>query len=271
MVDLLNDMEDTVMEAILEERPVKRRFTAHRRDQLVQMVQASGYLSVNDAAKALDVSAETIRKDIISLDKEGLLQRSRGGALPVSEVHESPLNQKINNARPEKSVIADHVASVIPGGSSLILDAGSTTYAAAVALSHMSGLTIFTNSITAIEALSQSDNEVFVLGGHVRKNSQALVGDWPLSQLLTVQADIGLIGADGVGSPAGPTINSYEEVAIKRGIIKAAQRRILLADKTKFAHVGSFKFCTWDDIDLLVTNEGADTQAIKGLVNVEFA
>lgn len=258
------------MEATAEERPIKRRFTAHRRDELVQMVQASGYISVNNASKALDVSAETIRKDIIALDKAGLLQRSRGGALPVSEVHESPLTQKINTARKEKGIIAEYVASMIPAGSSVILDAGSTTYEIAVRLARLSGFTIFTNSVSAISVLSQSDNEVFVLGGHVRKNSQALVGPWPSSQLLTVHADIGLVGVDGLGSPTGPTINSYEEVAVKRSIINATNRCILPADAHKFGVAGSFKFCDWSDVDLVVTNAGADAHSVDSLVKVEY-
>lgn len=258
------------MTTTADSKAPQKRFTAQRRDRIVQLVQENGFLSAPDAAQLLGVSSETIRKDIIELDREGLIRRSRGGAMPVNVVRESPLVRKRTNYPEEKVAIARAAVDTIPAGSSVILDAGSTIYAAAKCIARRSDLCVFTNSIVAIDVLSESDNEVFILGGRVRKSSLAIVGDWPKNELASISADYALLGADSVGSANGPSTNSYEEVAIKRSIIASAKRKILLADKSKFQLTGSFKFCSWDTIDEVVTNEGADVGVMDEIVPITY-
>lgn len=251
--------------------PVKRRFTAKRRERLVQMAQDDGYISASDAAGVLDVSLETIRKDIIFLDEQGLLRRSHGGAFPAVDVRERPLAKKSARFLAEKRAIARCVNEMIPDGASVVLDAGSTVFEVAALLAQRSGLTIFTNSLVAIAPLASSENELFILGGHVRKTSGAIVGDWPQTELATIQADIAVIGADSASSPSGPSVNSYEEVAVKNCIVRASRTRILVADSSKLTTSGSFRMCPWDDLDTLVTNKGADASPIDAFVHIVTA
>lgn len=253
---------------------MQKRFTAQRREQLAQMVLEKGHVAVTDAANALSVSTETIRKDIIELDKLGLVMKSRGGAMRVNGVQEKPLVKKSMDYPHQKNVIARYVTDMVPDGATLILDAGSTTTAVAELLALRSGLTIFTNSAPAIGILAPSDNDVFILGGRIRHSSLATVGEWVSTELATIQADIALLGADSVDSFSGPTTNSYGEVAVKRSMVAAAKHRILMADSSKFTLSGSFQFCTWDQIDCLVTDGGVDQGAVEnlaGIVQVDVA
>ena len=250
-----------------------RRFTAQRRSQLVQLVQDEGSLSIADAAQRFGVSGETIRKDIIELDAQGLVRKTRGGAMRVDEVVERPMLEKRDTNADKKMAIAARAFEFMPQGSSILVDAGSTPLALAQLIARESGYTVFTNSAPVIEVLAPSDNQLFVLGGHLRQSSGALIGDWTSQQLESIQVGFAVVGADACG-PGGPTIDPYEEVAIKRRMFGCATSSILLADSSKFSKAAAFQFCGWDEIDMLVTDSDVSDAALaqyRPLVRVEVA
>lgn len=250
-----------------------KRFTAQRRDQLVQLVLDEGSVSITQAAERFGVSGETIRKDIIELDAQDLVLKTRGGAMRVSEVAEKPMFEKTVTNAGKKMAIAAKAFEFIPTGSSVIIDAGSTPLALARLIAKESGYTVFTNSAPVIEVLAASDNQLFVLGGHLRKSSGALIGDWTNSQLEAIQAGFAVVGADAC-APEGPTINPYEEVAVKRGIFSAAKTSMLLADSSKFTKTAAFQFCAWDAIDMLITDSDVSEKVLSqygSFVHVEVA
>lgn len=241
---------------------MKQRFSTQRHARLVQMVLDEGSVSIADAAKRLGVSIETVRKDIIDLDAQGLLKKVRGGAIRIKELDvEHPISEKHTVNADRKHVISMRALDFIPDGASIILDVGSTPLALAELLAQKSGYTIFTNSAPALNILSKSDNDVFVLGGHLRKSSGAILGDWTNAQLKTIQTDIALIGADAC-QPNGPMITPYEEVTVKREMFSVSQKTLLLADSTKFEKTAAFLVCGWDDIDVLVTDSDVTQQVL---------
>lgn len=242
---------------------MQRRFTAQRRDQLARMVQERGHLSISEAAEVFSVSTETIRKDIIALDREGLVTKSHGGAMLPSDAKERPITKKKAENRAQKLAVARHVADSIPDGSSVIIDAGSSVAAVAELLAERSGLTLFINSVMALEHLIGSDNELFMLGGRIRPYSTATVGDWAIQELASISADYSILGADSVASAGGPTINAYSEVAVKHAMVDASTTRIVVADSSKFKRSGAFQIARWDQIDRLVTDQILDEAAFE--------
>lgn len=241
---------------------MKQRFSTQRRSHLVQMVLNEGSVSIADASKRLGVSIETIRKDIIDLDAQGLLRKVRGGAVRIKELDvEYPVSEKHTVNAEKKRAISMRALDFIPDGASIFLDAGSTPLALAELLAQKSGYTIFTNSVPAVNILLESNNDIFILGGHLRRSSGAMLGDWTNAQLDTIQPDIAVIGADAC-QPNGPMITPYEEVAVKRKIFSVSQKTLLLADSTKFEKTAAFLVCKWDDIDVLVTDSDVTQQVI---------
>lgn len=241
---------------------MRQRFSTQRHSQLVQMVLNEGSVSIADAAKRLGVSIETTRKDIIDLDAQGLIKKVRGGAVRIKELDvEYPVSEKHAVNADKKHAISIRALDFIPDGASIILDAGSTPLALAELLAQKSGYTIFTNSAPAVNILSKSNNDIFILGGHLRKSSGAMLGDWTNAQLKTIQPDIAIIGADAC-QPTGPMVTPYEEVTVKRKIFSVSQKSILLADSTKFQKSAAFLVCGWDDIDLLVTDSDVTQQVL---------
>lgn len=241
---------------------MKQRFSTQRRGQLVQMVLNEGSVSIADASKRLGVSIETIRKDIIDLDTQGLIKKVRGGAVRIKELDiEYPVSEKHAVNADKKRAISMRALDLIPAGSSIVLDAGSTPLALAELLARKSGYTIFTNSAPAVNILSDSNNDIFILGGHLRKSSGAMLGDWTNALLENIQPDIAIIGTDAC-QPNGPMVTPYEEVTVKRKIFSVAQKTILLADSTKFSKTAAFLVCGWDDIDVLVTDSDVTQQVL---------
>ena len=242
---------------------MKQRFTTQRRSQLVQMVVNEGSISITDAAKRLDVSIETVRKDIIHLDAQGMIKKVRGGAMRIKELDiEHPVSEKHSVNIDKKLAISKRALDFIPDGASIVLDAGSTPMILAELLAKKSGYTIFTNSAPALHALLESDNDIFVLGGHLRKSS----GAWTNAMLENIHPDIAIIGTDAC-TPTGPMVTPYEEVTVKRNIFSVSQKTILLADSTKFEKTAAFLVCDWDDIDVLVTDSNVSQDVLEEYQN----
>ena len=243
---------------------MRNLLTAERRNQLAEQLLSKGSLNVKELSKFYQVSTETIRKDLIYLEKEGIAKRSYGGAIPaVRPVTEKPVVEKNERNSSSKNEIALEALKLMPKNSGIILDGGTTNFALAQLLKKESGYTIFTNSVPSLSILSESNNNVFALGGMVRSSSLAIVGDWANQQLLSIQVDVAFIGTDGFKGFSGPTTIVYDETAIKKNILQVAKKSIVLADESKFEETSCFQFANWDDIDTLITNQSAPAEALE--------
>lgn len=237
---------------------MKKQLTAGRRNEIAKLLLKDGDVKAVDLAKKFDVSTETIRKDIIALEEMGIAQKSYGGAVAVHDLIERPVADKAIENQEAKRAIAESAASLIPGGSTVFLDSGSSTEALAEQLSLRDDLTIFTNSIAIANRLSESENEVYCTGGRIRPSSKAAVGDWALEQLRSIQINITFLGTDGFENCGGPSCSSYEETELKRTIIRQCKRAVLLADQSKYHGSGLFQYCSWKDLYAVVTEGSAE-------------
>lgn len=242
---------------------MNRLLTAERRNQLAQILLTKGSIRAGEISKQFGVSTETIRKDIIYLEKEGIAQKSHGGATITASMLERPVDMKKTENTDIKTRISTEAIAHIPENSTVILDAGSTNYILATLLSLKSGLTIFTNSILALEALLNSENKLFAFGGLVRSSSRGIIGKWANEELRSIHADISFIGTDGFADLNGPATASYEEAEFKKTIIDVSQSSYIITDSTKFHSRTLFEFCRWSDISCLITDTNAPVCALE--------
>lgn len=240
---------------------MKTQFTAERRNKLAQMVISKGSITVNEAAEYFHVTTETIRKDFIFLDKEGILKKSRGGATVVHEVIEKPVSQKEIENLDAKRRIALKALSYITPKSTIILDSGSTVLELAKLLKLDKGLTIFTNSASVIHQLAESKHDVFTVGGKIRSSSLAIVGDWANQQISSIRCDFTFLGTDGCLNFNGPTSTAYDESVFKKNLLSLG-KNILLIDSSKFHAKSLFQYGTWSDINLIITDNNIDTEVL---------
>lgn len=242
---------------------MKKTLTAERRNEIAKILLKEGSIKVRDLAKQFNVSTETIRKDIIWLDQEGIAQKSFGGAIAKTSFVENTIDDKQNIHSEEKMLIAKEAIKLIPENGAVILDTGSTNAAIAKELALKSGLTIFTNSLTIGNLLASSDNEVYIMGGRIRKSSRAAIGNWTEQALDSIYADVAFLGSDGFNGLSGPSAVSYSEADFKNKVVKSANKVYTVADSSKFNSSGLFTYANWNDITGLIT----DNNAPENLVN----
>ncbi|MFJ7175480.1 DeoR/GlpR family DNA-binding transcription regulator [Streptomyces massasporeus] len=230
---------------------------AERRHQLIlRALRAGGPAAVTDLSEQLGASPATIRRDLVKLEEDGLLTRVHGGAVveegdqPFAEVAEVRVN--------EKDAIAERAAAMIKDGESVLLDIGTTAYRLARQL-HGRRLTVITSNLVVYEELADDEGiELVLLGGMVRREYRSLVGFLTEDNLRQLHADWLFLGTSGV-RPGGQVMDTtVVEVPVKRAMIKAGEKVVLLADAAKFPGHGMAKVCGPEELEAVVTNEPVD-------------
>lgn len=241
--------------------------SAKRRNEIVRLLGQDGQVRVSDLAARFCVSTETIRKDLIELERKGLAKRSHGGAIKTqySDLTEKTLSAKLDRQSDEKAEIASLAVSLIPDGATVMLDSGSTTLSIARALKtnkEGAGLTILTNSLKIAALLADTDFDLYMTGGKIRPASGAAIGEWTRDALDQVHIDIAFLGSDSFQGLSGPSAISYTETEFKHWVVEAADRVYAVADSSKFAVSGLFAYANWREISGLITDGGAPKDAL---------
>lgn len=219
-------------------------------------------LSTERIINELGVSRETVRRDIIELEAQGLARRVHGGLVAVDEQPEPPLQVRRNAQAREKRAIAAAAVQHLQPGQTLFLDAGTTTTLLAEALRSMSGLTIITNSLQAALALSAAEeheslnNQVILLGGVMMAGAQQTRGEITTAEIYRYRADVALLSPVGIDAESGASSFHLHEAAIARAMVQQASRTILLADHTKLGVISRSVYAPINDVDLLICDSG---------------
>ncbi|GHF69899.1 DeoR family fructose operon transcriptional repressor [Amycolatopsis bartoniae] len=243
------------------------RYAAQRQQAILQLLRSTGEVTAAGLAEELDVTGETIRKDLIVLERQGLLRRVHGGALPVEGLSFEPeVGARLDYAQ-EKTRIARAALAHLPMGGSVLLDAGSTTAKLAEVFPADRELTVFTNALPiALTLITRPNLTVYTLGGRLRGRTLATVEGWAARALGEVNADVAFLGTNGISLERGLTTPDPAEAAVKRLMTTSAQRRVLLADSSKIGRVSLCRHAELGDIDHLITDTGisrADATALR--------
>lgn len=245
---------------------------AGRRQRLSELVRSSGFLRVADASRMLGVSEVTVRADLSVLEADGLLTRVHGGAVPRA-VSESPLEQTVRQDADTKRRIGERAAAMIRPGESVLLDVGSTALAAAralVARDDLRDVVVLTNGLSIALALEPAIPRltVVVIGGTLRPLQHSLVDPHATDALAGIHADVAMIGCNGVDAEAGVTNLNLAEAQVKRAMVRASGRRILLADASKLGQRHLGRIGALEDFDALVTAGAPRGEPVEDLLRV---
>jgi DeoR family fructose operon transcriptional repressor len=229
------------------------RYAVERRKLIVQTVRGQGRVDAAAMAGQLQVSTETIRKDRLQLERGGLLRRVHGGAVALEDLPFEPAVSTRRSNEEEKRRIARTAFAELPREDAVFLDAGSTTILAEMVPADRD-LTVFTNTLTiALALVNRPGLGVHTLGGRVRARTFAEVGNWAIRALSEIRVDVAFLGTNSISSERGLGTADESEAIIKRLMLSAARRRILLADHTKYDRTSLFKYGNLSDIDVLIT------------------
>lgn len=241
------------------------RNTAARRRALAELLLEKGSVQITELTKRFSVSRETIRKDLIYLEQEGIGRKGRGGSFLTDDLAERPLSSRQTEHMEQKKRIARAALSLIPEQATILLDSGSTTCELARLLRLEQGLTVVTNSAQIPELLAGTDNTVFSLGGELRSSSMAYTGMWTLNALQMIHGDVAFLGADGLFPGNGPGTSVYAEAEVKKRMLEAAKKSVLLCDSSKLSRDTLVQICGWEQIDCLITDDQAVPEQIRAL------
>jgi DeoR family transcriptional regulator of aga operon len=243
-----------------------------RRERMLDLVQDQGFVRIAALAQAFGVSVVTVRTDLDALEGQGLIRRVRGGARPVplGAQSEPSFEQSLGTSALEKVAIAKAAARQVASGSSIVIDAGTTTAFLArelVARRDLTDLVVFTNSTSAAHELEPAVPRFSVVlsGGTLRPLQHSLVDPMGGRILEHIHADTAFLSCSGIHPATGITNINIAEAEMKIRMLRATSRHVLLADASKLGRTDLFPVCGLADIDRLITGEGADATLVANL------
>lgn len=227
-----------------------------RFDRIVAFVSERGRISVDDLAEMLNVSKETVRRDLTKLAERGLVRKVHGGALAPQTAEETPFDARLAINRAEKLAIARRAAMLFQPGDSLFVDAGSTTVHFATAISSAVRFTVITNSPLVAMSVSRprGGSECYLLGGRFDGETSESIGPMVIEQIQKLRADHAVITIGGMDLTGTCADYSADEAYIARTMIERSQSVTVLADHTKLGRSALFQVCEARQIDRLVTD-----------------
>lgn len=230
-------------------------FQEERMLSILEYLKKNERISVEQICELFQISRDTARRDLVRLEEEGAVTRTRGGAVLPQLRHEIKSYQdRLSLVTNEKHLIGKKAAVTIKPGDIVILDASTTVQACAEYLIEKRAV-ILTNSIHQADILSRGENlDIHLLGGKLEKEHFFLYGSSVVEKLASYNADVAFIGVVGI-TEQGLTIAHEEDGMVKRKMIDQAKHVVVLADSTKFGQSEFFTFAKLEDIDVIITDK----------------
>lgn len=225
-----------------------------RHSEILKILDSEGTVTISALAEAMDVSLETIRRDVRPLVDGGAVLRMHGAISLSSQAGEAPFRRRMRENATAKQAIANAAAATVRHGDSLMMDTGTTTSFLARALTDHKRLTVITNSTDVARTLASGEgNRIFLAGGQIIGDSGAVLGAQAVRFVAGFSATHAFISA---GAVDGDEVMDFEETEVEfaRALLARAERRVLITDATKFGRRGLVTVCRFDELDAVITD-----------------
>jgi len=244
-------------------------YPEERQHAIAMLAAERGRVSVTALAEEFGVTTETVRRDLAVLERAGRLRRVHGGAVPAGSLAlaEPGLAERSGARAEQKRKIAAAALDLLPAtGGSILLDGGTTTAALADLLPPDRRLLAVTHCVPVAARLSAAAGiSLHLLGGRVRGVTQCAVGEHTVRALTDLRVDVAFLGANGITAGHGFTTPDEAEGSVKRAMVRAGQRVVVLADSSKLGREHLVRFAAPEDVDVLVTDSEADARTVAAL------
>lgn len=246
--------------------------TEARQNMIENYVNQHGLCRVAELCKLTNTSESTIRRDLIQMEKAGTIKRVHGGARSVTSFSRDVSQHiRFNLNHADKLKLARYTAEkFVHPGDDIFIDAGTTTYELVPFIADIPNLTIITNGIeTALCSLNHGIKTI-LLGGNVKDDTHAAVGQAALAQIRTMNFSASFVGTNGIGQDGQLTTPDPEEAAIKKAEINQTAHAYVLADSSKFGEQTFAVFGNTKDVTV-ITNQLNSRQkaALPAEINLE--
>lgn len=239
---------------------------AFRRQGINEFIQANGRATYEDLMMLYpDVSCMTLRRDIEALEQEGLVVRVRGGARSVTSISADNDDKYAIRAAANvgpKTEVAQKVLEYIEPDHSLYFDSGSTVMLVANKLTNLYYSITTAAPNIAMELLRKNRITVNLLGGRFNRDTVAVSGFSAIEQVNSVNIDVAIMATSGFSVDCGFTSGEYDEVQLKKAVIKRARKVIMVMDSSKLGKALQYTFASLEDIDMIVLEKEPDAETL---------
>ncbi|MCP3954909.1 MAG: DeoR/GlpR transcriptional regulator [Desulfobacterales bacterium] len=226
-----------------------------RQHEIMEVLRQFGTVAVDSLSETMNVTPQTIRRDLNSLFDAGHIQRVHGGAILKDSVENMGYRARKTLMIEEKDAIARIVAKLIPDHASLFINIGTTTEQVARHLADKTGILVVTNNMNVASALWPMSNiQVMVASGMIRHSDGGIVGSSTEKFIEQFKVDYAVIGCSAIDSEGEVLDYDVREVCVAKAIIRHARSVILVTDSMKFERKASIRICNLSDVDYLVTD-----------------
>lgn len=239
-------------------------YATERQERIGRILADTGRVAVLELATQFSVATETIRRDLDTLERAGVLRRVHGGAVPLDRVStaEASVADRAGQRSEAKRAIAHRALDALGTGfrGSILFDAGTTTAAVADQLAARLGALggsaeVVTHSFSLAPVLAEAEGvSLSLVGGRVRGVTGAAVGAETVRAISALRPDIAFVGTNALSAGFGASTPDPEEAAVKIAIVRSARRVVLVADESKFERESLMSFAALAEIDVLVTD-----------------
>lgn len=239
-------------------------FTLERREKIYDYILANGNVTVLELSKKLDVSEVTIRKDLTFLEKQGLIDRTFGGAIVKSPIiHEQSYVEKEKYMTNEKHLVGKKAAEFVKPNSTIVLDAGTTVMEMAKNLVNVEGLKVITSDLKIGLFLSNFSNiDVTLIGGKVSMKSKECIGVETCKVVEKYNADACFLGCDAFDTNGDFMTTSIEKMYLKNTYMSISEKSFMLATSDKYGKKSMIKVCNFTKLTGIVI-DGQSEKLIK--------
>ncbi len=240
--------------------------TRHRQQLLLDYIKAHKSAQAARLSDVFAISVSTVRRDLIALESQGLIQRVHGGAVIVEAQGELPLRQRAAHQAAEKHRIGEAAAALVEDGDTILISGGTTSEEMIPFLAARDHLTVITNSISCALRLARYERvAAVILGGWLRHSEYSVHGPLTEGGLRDLQPNKVFFSVFGISPQHGLTGANLQEVQTDRFLISAAENLIVLADHTKFSRTGPVRLAPLNVVTTLITDRGAAAQDLQAI------
>ncbi|OIQ73741.1 glycerol-3-phosphate regulon repressor [mine drainage metagenome] len=229
--------------------------TTQREVDILRILNDTGSGRIIDISRRLNVTEETIRRNVRRLEAQGVVTKVHGGVQLKDWSPEATFAQRLTENPDAKRKIARKVAAMVGNGASLFLDVGTTTAYVAQALRSHQNLMVVTNSLSVAQTLAMiNSNRVFMAGGELRSHDGGAFGAEALAFVGQFRVSFAILSAAALTADAGFLLHDLREAEFSREIIRCAERSMMAVDATKFGRSAPIRIAGPETIDTLITD-----------------
>lgn len=240
---------------------------AERQNEILNLLNQQGSVKIAQLSELFQVSKETIRKDLLYLNEAGVLKKSHGGAVAVTDpgniIKTTSMENRIDINTDIKTKLCQKALEFIPDHGVIFLDSGSTIHCLSQLLYQTSGYTIITPSLNAAYSLSGSQNTILLTGGQLNSITMSTEGLQTTNFISSLKADIAFLGTNGFDQHNGPASSELSDTQIKQSIIANSKVNIVIADSSKATYTSLSQYASWKDIDYFISDQDLPEESVQ--------